>query len=105
MIIALSVRRVVGGVPIWVECVFRRVDVVYLCLLYTQLLRVSFQLSSALQDVVLYESFGYTNNDSALSCTYLIAWMLFKLQCSLILQSSPYKGPGYLRQTSSWFVV
>ena len=31
-----SVMRVVGGVPLWVECVFRRVDVV--CLLHTQLL-------------------------------------------------------------------
>ena len=30
--------RVVGGVPLWVECVFCRVDVVCLCLLYTQLL-------------------------------------------------------------------
>ena len=34
----LSVMRVVGSVPLWVECVFRRVDVVCLCLLYTQLL-------------------------------------------------------------------
>ena len=28
----LSVMRVVGGVPLWVECVLRRVDVVFLCL-------------------------------------------------------------------------
>ena len=35
MIFVLSVMRVVGGVPLWVECVFRRVDVVCLCLLYT----------------------------------------------------------------------
>ena len=34
----LSVMRVVGGVPLWVECLFRSVDVVCLCLLYTQLL-------------------------------------------------------------------
>ena len=34
----LSVMRVVGDVPLWVECVFRRVDDVCLCLLYTQLL-------------------------------------------------------------------
>ena len=27
-IVVLSVMRVVGGVPLWVECVFRRVDVV-----------------------------------------------------------------------------
>ena len=33
-----SVMRVVRDVPFWVECVFRRVDVVCLCLLYTQLL-------------------------------------------------------------------
>ena len=38
VIFVLSVMRVVGGVPLWVECVFRRVDVVCLCLLYTQLL-------------------------------------------------------------------
>ena len=32
-----SVIRVVRGVPSsWVECVFRRADVVFLCLLYTQ---------------------------------------------------------------------
>ena len=31
----LSVMHVVGGVPLWVDCVFRRVDVVCLCLLYT----------------------------------------------------------------------
>ena len=30
--------HVVGGVPLWVVCVFRRVDVVCLCLLCTQLL-------------------------------------------------------------------
>ena len=30
--------RVDGGVPLWVDSVFRRVDVVCLCLLYTQLL-------------------------------------------------------------------
>ena len=35
-IFLLSVMRVVGGVPLWVVCVFRNVDV--LCLLYTQLL-------------------------------------------------------------------
>ena len=34
----LSVMRVVGGVPLWVVCVFRCVYVVCLCLLYTQLL-------------------------------------------------------------------
>ena len=34
----LYVMRVVGGVPLWVECVFRRVYVVCLCLLYIQLL-------------------------------------------------------------------
>ena len=38
VIFVLSVMRVVGGVPLWVECVFLRVDVVWLCLLYTQLL-------------------------------------------------------------------
>ena len=36
VIFVLSVMRVVGGVPLWVVCVFRRVDVV--CLLCTQLL-------------------------------------------------------------------
>ena len=35
VIFVLSVMRLVGGVPLWVECVFRRVDVVCLCLLYT----------------------------------------------------------------------
>ena len=30
VIFVLSVMRVVGGVPLWVECVFRRVDVVRL---------------------------------------------------------------------------
>ena len=30
VIFVLSVMRVVGGVPLWVECVFRRVDVVYI---------------------------------------------------------------------------
>ena len=34
----LSVMRVVVGVPLWVVCVFRHVDVVCLCLLCTQLL-------------------------------------------------------------------
>ena len=38
VILVLSVMRVVGGVPLWVECVFRRVDGVCLCLFYTQLL-------------------------------------------------------------------
>ena len=38
VIFVLSVMRVVGGAPLWVECVFRRLDVVCLCLLYTQLL-------------------------------------------------------------------
>ena len=38
VICVLSVMRVVGGVPLWVECEFPRVDVVCLCLLYTQLL-------------------------------------------------------------------
>ena len=38
VIVVLSVMRVVGGVPFLVECVFRRVYVVCLCLLYTQLL-------------------------------------------------------------------
>ena len=33
VIFVLSVMRVVGGVPLWVVCVFRRVDVVCLCLL------------------------------------------------------------------------
>ena len=37
VIFVLSVMRVVGGVPLWVECVFRRVAVGRLCLLYTQL--------------------------------------------------------------------
>ena len=37
VIFVLSVMRVVGGVSLWVECVFRRVYVVCLCLLYTQL--------------------------------------------------------------------
>ena len=34
----LSVMRAVGGVSLWVVCVFRRVDGVCLCLLYTLLL-------------------------------------------------------------------
>ena len=33
VIYVLFVMRVVGGVPLWVECVFRHVDVVCLCLL------------------------------------------------------------------------
>ena len=33
VIFVLSVMRVVGGLPLWVVCVFRRVDVVCLCLL------------------------------------------------------------------------
>ena len=35
VICVLYVMRVVGVVPLWVECVFRRVDGVCLCLLYT----------------------------------------------------------------------
>ena len=31
VIVVLSVMRVVGGVPLWVECVFRRVDVCVCC--------------------------------------------------------------------------
>ena len=31
VIFVLSVLCVVGGVPLWVECVFRRVDVVCVC--------------------------------------------------------------------------
>ena len=38
VIFVVSVMRVVGGVSLWVECVFPRVDVVCLGLLYTQLL-------------------------------------------------------------------
>ena len=38
VIVILSVMHVFGGVPLWVECVFSHVDVVCLCLLYTQLL-------------------------------------------------------------------
>ena len=38
VIFVLSVMHGVGRVPIWVEGVFRRVDDVCLCLLYTQLL-------------------------------------------------------------------
>ena len=38
VIFVLSVMHVVGGVPLWVVCVFRRVDVVSLCLFCTQLL-------------------------------------------------------------------
>ena len=34
----LYVMLVVGGVPLWVVCVFRRIDVVYLCLMCTRLL-------------------------------------------------------------------
>ena len=36
VIFVLFVMRAVGGVPPWVECVFCPVDVVCLCLLYTQ---------------------------------------------------------------------
>ena len=36
-----------------------------------------FQVSSALLDVVLYESLGDTNSDSALSRTSLTAWNCF----------------------------
>ena len=35
MILVLFVMRVVGGVPLWIVCVFRHVDVVCLCLLCT----------------------------------------------------------------------
>ena len=38
VIFVLPVMRVVGGVPLLVVCMFRRVDVVCLCLLCTQLL-------------------------------------------------------------------
>ena len=38
VIFVLSVTHVVGGVPLWAVCVFRRVNVVCLCLLCTQLL-------------------------------------------------------------------
>ena len=38
VIFVLSVMRVVGGVPLWVVCVFHRVDVVCWGLLRTQLL-------------------------------------------------------------------
>ena len=38
VLFVLSVMRVVGGVPLWVVCVFRRVDGVCWCLMYTQLL-------------------------------------------------------------------
>ena len=38
VMVVLSVMRVVGGVPLWVVCVFRRVDGVCLCLLCTHLL-------------------------------------------------------------------
>ena len=38
VIFVLFVIRVVGGVPLWVDYVFRSVDVVCLCLLHTQLL-------------------------------------------------------------------
>ena len=33
VILVLYVMRAVGGVPLWVECVFRRLYVVCLCLL------------------------------------------------------------------------
>ena len=38
VIFVLSVMRVVGGVPLWVVCVFRRMYVVCLCLVCIQLL-------------------------------------------------------------------
>ena len=38
VIFVLSVMRVVGGVPLWVVCVFRRVDGVFCSLLCTHLL-------------------------------------------------------------------
>ena len=38
VVCVLTVMCVVGGVPLWVECVFRRVDDVCLFMLYTQLL-------------------------------------------------------------------
>ena len=38
VIFFLSMMHVVGSVPLWVVCVFRRVDVVCLYLLCTQLL-------------------------------------------------------------------
>ena len=38
MIFVLSVKMVVGGVPLWVVRVFSRIDVVCWCLLCTQLL-------------------------------------------------------------------
>ena len=38
VIFVLSVMRVVGGVPLWIECEFCRVNVVCLRLFYTQLL-------------------------------------------------------------------
>ena len=38
VIFVLSVMRVVGGIPLWVECVFRHVDIVCLCMLYQRLL-------------------------------------------------------------------
>ena len=38
VIFVLYVMHVVGGIPLWVEYGFRRVDVVCLCLLYSQLL-------------------------------------------------------------------
>ena len=34
VIFVLTVMRVVGGLPLWVVCVFRRVDVVYTPLLF-----------------------------------------------------------------------
>ena len=37
VIFVLSVMCVDGSVPLWVVCVFRRVDVVFLCLLCTKL--------------------------------------------------------------------
>ena len=38
VIFVLSLMRVVGGVLVWVRCVFYRLDVVCWCLLFTQLL-------------------------------------------------------------------
>ena len=50
--------RVVGGVPLWVECVFRRVDVVCLCLLC---------FVPVLRGCVRYVC-GYVRNNALLQC-------------------------------------
>ena len=79
--------RVVGNVPLWVECVFRRIDVVCLSLVYTQLI---FRVRC-----LLYVSLELRVSPSILGLMCMGSVMLSMCSSSCVLHSA---GSGMKRE-------